>query len=82
MLLRVQAQVQIRLHCRNCLQQALKLKKGSGVPNRDKVGKISMEQVKEIAEKKMADLNTKDIDQACKIVMGSCRSMGVDVLEA
>lgn len=64
------------------IKQALKLKKGSGVPNREKVGKISMEQVKEIAEKKMADLNTKDLDQACKIVMGSCRSMGVDILEA
>jgi large subunit ribosomal protein L11 len=64
------------------IKQALKLKKGSGVPNREKVGKISMEQVREIAEKKMADLNTSDLDQACKIVMGSCRSMGVDILEA
>jgi large subunit ribosomal protein L11 len=62
------------------IKQAIKLKKGSGVPNLEKVGKISMAQVREIAEKKLPDLNTNDVDQACSIVKGSCRSMGVDVV--
>ncbi len=64
------------------IKQAAKLKKGSSVPNRDKVGKLSMEQVLEIARKKMPDLNTEDEQQAAKIVMGTARSMGVDVVGA
>ncbi|MCB0331287.1 MAG: 50S ribosomal protein L11 [Bdellovibrionales bacterium] len=62
--------------------QAMNKKKGSGVPNREKIGKITMSQVREIAQRKMPDLNTTDIDSACNTVMGSCRSMGVDVVEA
>jgi len=54
--------------------------KGSGVPNRDKVGKLSREQAKKIAEEKMEDLNARDIDAAINIVCGTARSMGVDVI--
>jgi len=53
--------------------------KGSGTPNISKIGKLSMAQVKEIAEKKMPDLNASDIDAAAKIIAGTARSMGVDV---
>ena len=53
--------------------------KGSGSPNTAKIGKISKAQIREIAEKKMADLNAKDIEGAMKIIEGSARSMGVDV---
>lgn len=53
--------------------------KGSGTPNTKKAGKITKAQVREIAEKKMADLNAHDIEAAMKIVEGSARSMGVDV---
>ena len=61
--------------------QAAKVEKGSGVPNRNKVGKITKAQVKEIAEMKMKDLNAIDLDGAMKQVMGTARSMGVDVIE-
>ncbi len=54
-----------------------KLKKGSSVPNKDKVGKLSKAQVEEIAKLKMPDLNAKDLGQAVKIVSGTARSMGV-----
>ena len=56
-----------------------KLKKGSGEPNKTKVGKLSMKQIKEIAEIKMPDLNTNDIDMAANIIAGTARSMGVTV---
>lgn len=59
--------------------KALGKEKGSGTPNTTKIGKLSMSQVKEIAEKKMADLNATDIDAAAKIIAGTARSMGVDV---
>lgn len=59
--------------------KALGKEKGSGTPNTSKIGKLSMAQVKEIAEKKMPDLNASDIDAAAKIVAGTARSMGVDV---
>jgi large subunit ribosomal protein L11 len=59
--------------------KALGKEKGSGKPNTAKVGVLSKAQVKEIAEKKMPDLNANDIDQAMKIIAGSARSMGVDV---
>ena len=52
--------------------------KGSGRPNTEKIGSLSKAQIKEIAEKKMPDLNANDIEQAMKIVAGSARSMGVD----
>ena len=61
--------------------KAAKVEKGSGVPNRNKVGKITKAQVKEIAEMKMKDLNASDLDGAMKQVMGTARSMGVDVIE-
>ena len=59
--------------------KALGKEKGSGTPNTSKVGTLSKAQVKEIAEKKMADLNANDINAAMKIIEGSARSMGVDV---
>jgi large subunit ribosomal protein L11 len=63
------------------IKKALNLKSGSGVPNKTKVGKITKAQVKEIAETKMPDLNAADIDAAMKIVAGTCRSMGVEVVD-
>ncbi|MCB1532338.1 MAG: 50S ribosomal protein L11 [Alphaproteobacteria bacterium] len=63
------------------LKQAAKVKKGSGVPNLDKVGKVRKSQVKEIAEKKMEDLNANDIEAAMRIIEGSARSMGIEVVE-
>ena len=59
--------------------KALKKEKGSGTPNTAKIGTISKAQIKEIAEKKMADLNANDIEAASKIIAGTARSMGVDV---
>jgi len=59
--------------------KAISKEKGSGKPNTVKVGVLSKAQAKEIAEKKMVDLNANDIDAAMKIVAGSARSMGVDV---
>ncbi len=60
--------------------KAISGEKGSGEPNRKKIGKITKAKVKEIAEKKLVDLNAKDIEGAMKIVEGTCRSMGVDVI--
>jgi large subunit ribosomal protein L11 len=59
--------------------KALGKEKGSGVPNTSKIGTLSKAQVKEIAEKKMPDLNASDIDAASRIIAGTARSMGVDV---
>lgn len=61
------------------IKQAIKLKKGSGVPNKEKVGTISWQQLKKIAEIKMADLNATDIDHAAKMIAGTARSMGIEV---
>jgi large subunit ribosomal protein L11 len=61
------------------IKQAINIDKGSGEPNRDKVGKISQSQLRQIAERKMDDLNANDLDQAAKIIAGTARSMGVDV---
>jgi large subunit ribosomal protein L11 len=61
------------------LRQAAGIPKGSGVPNRDKVGKVSKAQVEEIAKTKMPDLNTQDLDAAMQIVMGTARSMGIEI---
>ena len=63
------------------IREAIKIDKGSGKPNTDKVGKITKEQLKEIAEKKMEFLNAVDIEGAIKIVAGTARSMGVTVEE-
>ena len=61
------------------IKQAIGLDKGSGEPNRNKVGTISKDQVRQIAETKMPDLNANDLDQASKIIEGTARSMGVEV---
>jgi large subunit ribosomal protein L11 len=61
------------------VKMALGIEKGSGQPNRNKVGTISREQLREIAEKKMPDLNTNDLDQAIRTIEGTCRSMGVRI---
>ncbi len=61
------------------IKQAAGLEKGSGEPNRVKVGNISPQQVRAIAEKKLPDLNARDVDQAAKIIEGTARSMGVEV---
>jgi len=63
------------------IRKALKLEKGSGEPNRTKVGKLSRDQLREIAERKLPDLNAHDIDQAMRIIAGTARSMGVEVEE-
>ncbi len=59
--------------------KALKQEKGSGKPNTKKIGTITKAQAREIAERKMADLNANTVDQAVKIIAGTARSMGVDV---
>lgn len=61
------------------LLRASKLEKGSGEPNRTKVGKVSQSQIKEIAEMKMPDLNANDIESAMNMVAGTARSMGITV---
>ncbi|WP_132992213.1 50S ribosomal protein L11 [Gordonia zhaorongruii] len=61
------------------LLKAAGLQKGSGEPHTNKVGKISMDQVREIAKTKAEDLNANDIDQAAKIIAGTARSMGITV---
>jgi large subunit ribosomal protein L11 len=61
------------------VKRAVNLAKGSGEPNRNKVGKITMKQIEEIAKIKMPDLNSFDIESAKRQVIGACRSMGVDV---
>ena len=61
------------------LKKAAGIVKGSGEPNKTKVGKVSMEQVREIAEAKKTDLNANDVDQAMKIIMGTARSMGIEI---
>lgn len=63
------------------IKQAAGLDKGSGVPNKDKVGKLNGAQLTEIAEKKMNDLNANDIEAAKKIIAGTARSMGIEVVE-
>jgi large subunit ribosomal protein L11 len=61
------------------IKQALSLEKGSAVPHRDKVAKLTDAQLSAIAEKKMQDLNANDLDAAKKIIAGTARSMGVEV---
>ena len=61
------------------LRVAAGLEKGSGVPNKNKVGKITKDQVRQIAEQKVADLNSNDIEGAMRIVEGTARSMGIEV---
>ena len=61
------------------IKEAAGLDKASGEPNRNKVGRITQDQVRQIAETKMPDLNAHDVDQAAKIIEGTARSMGVEV---
>ncbi len=61
------------------LLKAAKLEKGSAEPNRNKVGKVTMKQVREIAQSKMADLNAHDVEAAARMVAGTARSMGITV---
>lgn len=63
------------------IKKAARLEKGAETPGRESVGEITMAQVREIAEQKMPDLNANDIDGACRIVAGSARSMGIEVVE-
>jgi large subunit ribosomal protein L11 len=63
------------------IKRAAGIPKGSGVPNREKVGKITLEQVKEIAKVKMADLYAMDEQAAVNTIKGTARSMGVDVVD-
>src|SRR5215472_6810223 len=63
------------------LKKAAKLESGSKTPGRDLVGKVTKAQIREIAEKKMADLNANDVEAACQMIAGSARSMGLEVVE-
>ncbi len=63
------------------IKKAINLKKGSGVPHKEKVGVLSKAKLKEIAEKKMVDLNANDVDHAMNIIAGTARSMGVTIEE-
>jgi large subunit ribosomal protein L11 len=62
------------------LKKAAQIAKGSGDPKREKVGKVTRAQVEEIAKMKLADLNANHLDSACKIVEGTARSMGIEVV--
>ena len=64
------------------LKEAAQIAQGSGTPNKEKVGKVTPEQIRAIAERKIEDLNAHDIDNACRIIEGTARSMGVEVGEA
>jgi large subunit ribosomal protein L11 len=61
------------------LKQAAGVAKGSGVPNKEKVGKVTRADVEEIAKKKLRDLNARDIEQAMRIIEGTARSAGIEV---
>ncbi len=67
--------------CSTLLKRACGIAKASGVPNKEKVGKVTLEQIKEIANLKMKDLNTGDPAKAMEIVKGTARSMGIEVVE-
>jgi large subunit ribosomal protein L11 len=62
------------------IRQAIGIDKGSGEPNRTKVGRITQDQLRQIAERKLPDLNANDVDEAAKIIAGTARSMGVEVV--
>jgi large subunit ribosomal protein L11 len=64
------------------LKKAASVAKGSGVPNKDKVGTVTRGQMEEIAKQKMKDLNASSLDQAVKMIAGTARSMGIEVAEA
>jgi large subunit ribosomal protein L11 len=60
------------------IKEALRIESGSGEPNREKVGRLTRDQVRQIAETKMPDLNARDVEEAMKVVAGTARSMGVE----
>jgi len=61
------------------IKKAIGIEKGSGTPNKTKVGKITRAQLKEVAKKKLSDLNTKDIEKAMKIIEGTAKNMGIEI---
>ena len=61
------------------LKKAAKIAKGAGDPKRERVGRVTRQQIEEIASTKMVDLNANDMEAACKIIMGTARSMGIEV---
>ncbi len=61
------------------LKKAAGIAKGSGVPNREKVGKVNRAQIQEIAQLKLQDLNARDVDHACRMIEGTARSMGITI---
>ncbi|MFT5299338.1 MAG: large subunit ribosomal protein L11 [Mariniblastus sp.] len=63
------------------LKLAAGIAKGSGVPNRDKVATVTRQQIEEICEKKKDDLNARDLEHACRMIEGTARSMGIDVVD-
>jgi large subunit ribosomal protein L11 len=63
------------------IKEALNIESGSAEPNRAKVGRLSKDQLRKIAETKLVDLNARDVDQAMKVIAGTARSMGVEVPE-
>lgn len=63
------------------IMKQFNIKKGSGTPNKEKLRKIKIDELKDIAERKIPDLNTKKIDSALKVVAGTAKSMGIDVIE-
>jgi large subunit ribosomal protein L11 len=63
------------------LKQAAGIAKGSGIPNKEKVGKVTTAQIEDICRKKMADLNARDLEHARRLIEGTARSMGIDVIE-
>lgn len=62
------------------LKKAAKIAKGAGDPKREKVGRVTKKQVEEIAQQKMVDLNAYDLNAACKIIAGTARSMGIEIV--
>ncbi len=67
--------------CAVLLKKAANIAKASGEPNKEKIGKVTRKQVQEIAQAKMSDLNARNIESAMKIVEGTARSMGVEVID-
>jgi large subunit ribosomal protein L11 len=61
------------------LKEAAQVAKGSGVPNKEKIGQVTLDQVKQIAQRKMKDLNARTMEGACRIIEGTARSMGITV---
>jgi large subunit ribosomal protein L11 len=62
------------------LKKAAKIAKGAGDPKREKIGKVTQQQLEEIAKQKMVDLNANDLDAACNIIAGTAKSMGIEVV--